>query len=215
MPHARPSEPIVVATGNPHKLEEMSAIFTPRKGSIQGLADQPGAPFPEPEETGSTFLDNATIKARAYAGMTGKHCLADDSGLEVDALGGAPGVISSHYATDGVESGMPRAKRDLANNARLLRELEATPDDRRTARFVCVMVLAAPDGTILHATRGTMEGAIARRPRGSNGFGYDPLFLVAPSLERTSAELGAHEKNEISHRARAAVAMADWLAAQP
>ena len=215
MPLADPSQPIVVATGNPHKLEELAAIFTPQRVTIEGLADQPGSPFIEPDETGTSFLENAMIKARAYAAMTGRVCLADDSGLEVDALHGAPGVISSHYATDGVESGMPRAKRDLANNARLLRELETTPDAERTARFVCVMVLASPDGSVLHAARGTMEGSIARTPRGGNGFGYDPLFLVAPALDRTSAELEPAEKNAISHRARAAVAMAQWLAAQP
>lgn len=210
----RTSQPIVVATGNPHKLEELAAIFSPRGLAIEGLADQPDAPFPEPEETADTFTANATIKAAAYARMTGKPCLADDSGLEVDALGGAPGVISSHYATDGAESGMPRAMRDLANNARLLRELELAPDDQRTARFVCVMVLATPDGTVLHETRGTMEGRIGRRPAGSNGFGYDPLFLVAPAFARTSAELEPAEKNAISHRAGAATAMADWLNAQ-
>src|SRR5690606_10259410 len=120
--------------------------------------------IPEPPETGKTFEDNARIKALFYAERTGRVCLADDSGLEVDALGGAPGVISSHYATDGVETGASRAERDAANNARLLREMEHVPDEQRTARFVCVMVLAGPDGRVLATTRGTFEGRIGRAP---------------------------------------------------
>lgn len=208
-------DPIVIATGNPHKVDELRAIFAEQAIPVVGLMDLPGGPdLREPEETGRTFEENATIKARAYAAQTGRTCLADDSGLEIDALGGAPGVISSHYCTDGREMGMSREERDRLNNERVLRELEGVPDERRTARFVCVMVLAGPGGDIFAATRGTFEGRIGRRgevPRGAHGFGYDPLFLVAPEHRVTSAELAPAEKNRLSHRAAAARAMAEVL----
>jgi len=153
-----------------------------------------------------TFEGNARLKALHFARLTNLWALADDSGLEVDALDGAPGVCSARYA--GV--GATRAARDRANNERLLRELESVPDERRTARFVCAMCLAAPDGRILAETRGTFEGAIARAPRGTNGFGYDPL-LELPGEGRTSAELSPEEKNARSHRGEAARRMAAWL----
>lgn len=207
-------DPIVIATGNPHKVDELRAIFAEHGVPVVGLGDLPGAAGGEPEETGRTFEENATIKARAYAARTGRACLADDSGLEVDALGGAPGVISSHYCTDGRDVGMSREERDRLNNERVLRELSGVPDDRRGARFVCVMVLAAPDGSVIARTRGTFEGRIGTPPRvpsGSGGFGYDPLFLVAPDFARTSAELSAQEKNRLSHRSEAARRMAAIL----
>src|SRR5262245_33873020 len=116
--------PIVIATGNPHKVAEMRAIFSVAGLDVIGLLDGSGGPFAEPLESGSTFADNAAIKARAYARQTGRTCLADDSGLEVDALGGRPGVISSHFSTDGRETGLPRAERDVQNNQRLLRDLD-------------------------------------------------------------------------------------------
>lgn len=219
---------IVLATGNPHKVDEMRAIFA-HEGlaaagvEIVGLKDLPDpGRFREPEEHGSTFEQNATIKALSYAEQTGEWCLADDSGLEIDALGGRPGVISSHYCTDGAETGMTREQRDAANNARVLRELEGVPAERRTARFVCVMVLTAPPaprgkGTPLPLlSRGVFEGRIGTPPRvpaGTNGFGYDPLFLVAPGFDRTSAEMTIDEKNAGSHRAAAARAMAEQIAA--
>ncbi len=136
---------IVIATGNPHKVEEISAIFSelgPRGVRLRSLKEFD--PIPEPAETGTTFEANATIKARWYADRTGCACLADDSGLEVEALGGRPGVISSHYGTDGRETGLTREQRDHANNLRLLRELEGVEPARRAARFVCVMVVAWP-----------------------------------------------------------------------
>jgi XTP/dITP diphosphohydrolase len=200
---------ILFATSNPHKLEEVRAILAPLGAEILGLDDVPHAP-PEPEEDGATFEANARLKALYYAAATGRTCLADDSGLEVDAIGGAPGVLSARYA--GV--GATRAERDRANNERLLRELESVPDDRRTARFVCAMCLAAPDGRVLAETRGTFEGAIARAPRGANGFGYDPL-LELPGEGRTSAELAPEEKNARSHRGEAARGMAAWLRGMP
>ncbi len=217
-----PTEPIVLATGNAHKVEEMRAILAPLGIPLLGLNDlraQGEGPFPEPAETGGTFEANASIKALAYARATGRLCLADDSGLEIDALAGRPGVISSHYATDGRETGLSRADRDAANNARVLRELEGVPPRDRAARFVCVMLLASPDGELARA-RGTFEGRIGVPgpaqeggvPRGDNGFGYDPLFLVGPEFRRTSAELSSEEKNALSHRGHAARAMARCLA---
>lgn len=209
-------EPIVLATANPHKIEELRAIFAAAGVPVIGLKDLPGHErFSEPVEHGSTFDENATIKALSYAAQTRRLCLADDSGLEVDALGGAPGVISSHYSTDGVETGLSRAERDTANNARLLREFEGVPPERRTARFLCVMVLAGIEG-VGAVSRGAFEGRIGLPgdvPRGIRGFGYDPLFLVAPDFSRTSAELPPDEKNHLSHRGAAARAMADRLRA--
>jgi XTP/dITP diphosphohydrolase len=206
-------EEIVIATANPHKVAEMRAIFRGHAISVVGLADLQGR-FAEPAEHGSTFEDNACIKAISYAIQTGRMCLADDSGLEVDALHGAPGVISSHYASGGIDDGASREDRDHANNERLLADLAGVPPEHRTARFVCVMCLAMPTSTgsgprVLASTRGTLEGRIGLPgdvPRGENGFGYDPLFIVDDG--RTSAELSPREKNARSHRAAAAEAMA-------
>lgn len=203
---------IVLATSNPHKIDEMNAIFTeiaPGRARFLSLAEAcPGVTLAEPEETGSTFEANATIKALSYAGQTGRLCLADDSGLEIDALGGRPGVISSHYSTDGRETGMSRPERDAANNARVLRELSAVPDAGRAARFVCVMVLAEPGGTteagrVVATARGTFEGRMGRESRGAGGFGYDPLFLVGPEFAQTASELPPGAKNRLSHRGSA------------
>lgn len=228
---------ILVATQNPHKVQEIQAIFDRERVegvTLRTIADAGFTNLPEPEELGTTFQENAVIKAVAYARATQHLCLADDSGLEVDTLGGRPGVISSHYATDGAETGATRAQRDAANNARVLRELEGIDLARRTARFRCVMALARPlmrsggtgfqpvqkaqlhqeDSGILHIASGAMEGAIGippRVPKGDNGFGYDPLFLVAPDLTRTGAELESDQKNAISHRAAAAKVMAAFL----
>lgn len=204
---------IVLATANPHKVDEMREIFAALTPGIAllGLNDLETGPFSEPSETGTTFEENSTIKAIAYAGATGRTCLADDSGLEIDALGGRPGVISSHYCTDGRETGMSRSQRDEANNARVLRELDGVAPIERTARFVCVMTLSSAHGTILGQARGTFEGRIGIRgdvPRGRDGFGYDPLFLVAPGFAKTSAELSPQVKNRVSHRRSAAEKMA-------
>lgn len=215
---------IVLATANPHKVEELRAIFAGLQLATIELVslDGCGVATHEPAETGSTFEENAAIKARSYAEQTGLLCLADDSGIEIDALGGSPGVISSHYCSDGREVGMSRAERDAANNARVLRELEGVAMERRSARFVCVMALAMPRprgaGTLMHTTRGTFEGRIGVPPRvpgGKDGFGYDPLFLVAPTFERTGAELTPDEKNRMSHRAAAARAMGALLRSLP
>jgi XTP/dITP diphosphohydrolase len=235
-PAATDLSTIVLATGNPHKVDELRAIFARADVRVLGLADLPAPPghtaFPEPAETGTTFAENARIKAIAYARLTGRVCLADDSGLEVDALDGRPGVISSHFATDGVETGLTRAQRDASNNDHLLALLQGVPLERRGARFVCCMCLAAPangaHAFVLAETRATFDGFIGLPPdvpRGVHGFGYDPLFLVAqtspdspphtPHISlpvrpgaRTSAELSPDEKHARSHRGAAARAMA-------
>ncbi len=224
-----PTLSIVMATGNPHKVEELSAIFAGlglTRVRLLSLSEAtPGKTLAEPAETGTSFEQNAQIKALSYAEQTGMLCLADDSGIEIDALGGKPGVISSHYCTDGIEKGMSRAQRDAANNARVMRELEGVPVERRGARFVCVMALAAAPGGGQHApatssgrvmvlVRGTFEGRIGlagQVPRGENGFGYDPLFLVAPEFKFTGAEMPPEQKNKRSHRAKAAELMAAEL----
>lgn len=214
--------PILLATANPHKLAELRGILSalhlaPHTPALRSL-DQLDPVPPEPAETGDSFEANAAIKALAYAAATGLACLADDSGLEVDALGGAPGVISSHFATAGRDTGLTRDQRDAANNEHLLSLLAATPPEARAARFVCVMALAVPRpaGPRLLATfRGELTGRIGlppHVPRGAHGFGYDPLFLLAPDHARTSAQLPPHEKNRLSHRARAAAMAARWLA---
>jgi XTP/dITP diphosphohydrolase len=168
-----------------------------------GLA---AAGAPSPVEDGETFADNARIKAVYYAKVAGRWCLADDSGLQVDALGGEPGVRSARYA--GV--GGTRGQRDEANNRKLLGALESVPDEKRTGRFVCAMCLADPGGRVVAETLGTVEGVIGREPRGENGFGYDPLFRL-PHLGCTSAELPPEQKNALSHRGEAARRMADRL----
>ena len=231
-----PLDRIVIATGNPHKVRELRAIL--EKLGVDALALSDLGAYDEPPETGATFEANASTKALYYARATGLACLADDSGLEVDALGGAPGVISSHWCTDGREQGMTRDERDRLNNQRLLREMAGVAPEDRAARFVCVMALAGggviekrgrspgrmescptPQGAmgagILATTRGTFEGRIGMAgevPRGERGFGYDPMFLVAPECVRTSAELDPEEKNARSHRAMAARLMAERIA---
>jgi XTP/dITP diphosphohydrolase len=208
---------IVFASQNPGKIRELQALTRDQGISIIGLSDLDQS-FDEPIEDGETFLDNATIKAIQYAKLTGMHCLADDSGLIVDALDGRPGVISSHYAFDGQTGGeaasLSRQQRDDRNNQRLLKDLEGTPDEQRTARFTCTMVLASPEGLVLAHTKGEFEGRIGHIgevPRGNNGFGYDPLFLVEPGFDRTSAEMEPAEKNAVSHRAKAVNAMIETL----
>jgi XTP/dITP diphosphohydrolase len=187
---------LVVATGNPGKLREFRALLA---GVADEVVSQAELGVPSPEETESTFVGNALLKARHAARLTGCPALADDSGLEVDALGGAPGVYSARYA--GAD--------DAANNARLLAELGDVPDPRWARyRAVIVLVRDAADPAPLVA-EGSWEGRIAHAPRGEGGFGYDPLFLVGEG-ERTAAELDPAEKNRVSHRA---VALAGLLAA--
>lgn len=199
---------VLVATSNPHKLEELAAILGAAGVQVFGLDALDAVP-PEPVEDGETFEANARIKAITYARATGWVALADDSGLEVDALGGAPGVHSAYYA--GHEG--TRSERDRRNNAKLLTELREVPIERRTARFVCAMCLSEPDGTIVAETRGTFEGVVLEAPRGHGGFGYDPLLRL-PERDLTSAELSPEEKNARSHRGVAARAMVERLRAR-
>lgn len=186
--------------------------------SVAPVHEVCGSAFGGPAETGATFAANARAKALYYARACGQWCLADDSGLEVDALDGRPGIYSARYAADRVDAGADRpaylaeAGRqtlDRANNIRLLADLEGVEDARRTARFVCHLALADPRHLLLE-TSGTVEGRIAREPSGDNGFGYDPLFYL-PELGCTAAELSAREKNRISHRGKAVRRLAELL----
>jgi len=189
---------IVVATGNPHKVEEIRAVLAPLGFTVLSLAETGRPVPPEPEEPHPTFEQNARLKAMHYARAVGEAVLADDSGLEVDALLGAPGVHSAHWA--GREGS--REERDARNNARLAEAMQGVPVHRRTARFVCTMCIATPAGEVLVETRGEMEGVIGDAPRGAHGFGYDP-WLHLPDRGVSSAELAPEEKNAISHRGRA------------
>jgi XTP/dITP diphosphohydrolase len=196
---------LLIATRNRHKLDEIRAIFRVKGLELASAADFPQAP--EVVEDGDTFEANAVKKAVALARATGLWTLADDSGLEVDALGGAPGVISARYAGEPVDP--------AANNRKLLLALSGRSD--RRARFRCAIALASPSGTA-RTVLGDCEGAIALGPRGDGGFGYDPLFVPAGHQE-TFAEMDAGRKNLISHRGRAlekaAAAWSDLLARSP
>lgn len=196
---------LLFATSNPHKVEEVAAILAPMGIDVVGFGAMESK-IPEPVEDGTTFQANARIKAVYYAKALGRMCLADDSGLEVDALGSAPGVHSARYA--GVDG--QRAQRDGANNEKLLAELQGVPAEQRTARFVCAMCLVDGDGSILAETRGTFQGIITTELRGENGFGYDPL-LYLPDVGCTSAELSPQQKNARSHRGVASREMARHL----
>lgn len=204
---------ILIASGNAHKVGEIRAVLAALGIACRSLDDL-GRSLPEPEEHAGTFEGNARIKAIEYARLAGLPCLADDSGLEVDALGGAPGVRSARYADDGAFADLPRGKRDRRNNERLLDQLRGVPDAARSARFVCALCLATSSGIVMAEVRGVFEGRIGTPPRvpsGENGFGYDPLFLVAPDFRRTSAELTEEQKNARSHRGNALRLLAERL----
>jgi XTP/dITP diphosphohydrolase len=186
---------VLIATTNPGKIREFRQILGDDRFQWDDLSQHRGTEAPE--ETGETFRANACLKAAYYAKLFRTPALADDSGLEVDALDGKPGVHSARWAE------MNRAgKGDADNNALLLRQLEGVADERRTARFVCVLALADAEGKILLTARDTVEGRIIHQPRGENGFGYDPLFLV-DAAGKTTAELAPAEKHAISHRGKA------------
>lgn len=194
---------LVVATGNPHKLDELRALLAGLPLRLLGLGDLPPGRCPEmPEETGATFEENADLKARHVARASGEWALADDSGFEVPALGDRPGVVSARFA--GVDG--DRRDVDLANNRKLVEEARAAGlfggREPPAARFRCVLSVAAPDGRILGRGRGACDGLLVEEARGTGGFGYDPHFLV-PDLGRTFAEVLPEEKNRVSHRARA------------
>jgi len=188
---------LLLATTNAHKLDEVREILDPLGIEVIGLDALPDS-HDEPIEDSDTFEGNARLKAIGYARSTGVQCMADDSGLEVDALGGRPGVYSARYA--GI--GETRDERDNANNTLLLEELGGVQEEKRTARFVCAICVANPDGSIVCESKGFFEGRIGLAPKGSNGFGYDPLLFV-PEANKTSAEMSSEEKNARSHRGEA------------
>jgi XTP/dITP diphosphohydrolase len=199
----------VFASTNPHKLREIREILGPLGVSVRGL-DAFGETVPEPVETEVTLAGNARLKAVSYARALGRTCLADDSGLEVDALGGAPGVHSARYA--GV--GETRGERDRNNREKLVAELAARGPVSRAARLVCTLCLADAAGRVLFEARGTLDAVIAKAPRGDHGFGYDSLLFL-PELEKTLAELSSAELHARSHRGVAARALHAWLEAHP
>lgn len=189
---------LLIATRNAHKLEEIRGMLP----GFELVGTEAWAEVPDPEETGSTFEANATIKAEAWCRATGLPALADDSGLEVDALGGAPGIHSARYA--GVHGDT------AANNAKLLREMAGVPKEQRTARFVCALALALP-GAPTRVLRGECRGHLIEAQQGAGGFGYDPLF-VPEGYDKTFGELPAEVKAQLSHRARAfALARQQWF----
>jgi len=200
---------ILLATRNPGKLREMREVLAPLPVRLANPEALDG--IDEPAETGQTFADNARDKALYYARATGLWCLADDSGLIVDAIDGAPGVHSARYAAERFEPGADRARRDAANTAKLLEALRDVPDEARMARFVCHLALAEPGRVLLEAT-GVVQGIISREPAGDNGFGYDPVFFV-PRLGKTVAQMPPELKNQLSHRGQAVREFADRLAA--
>jgi XTP/dITP diphosphohydrolase len=200
---------LLLASGNPGKLRELRAILEGLPVELVGLADAGAGEPPKVAETAATFLDNALLKARAYAAWSGLAAVADDSGLEVDALGGAPGVRSARYAGEGAG--------DRANLDKLLTELDGVPPGRRTARFRCAAVLVdpawgsrglkersgrPPEGWGEWHAEGTWKGRLLAAPRGTGGFGYDPVF-VPDGWDRTSAEVDQATKDAASHRGRA------------
>lgn len=194
---------IVIASRNPGKIREIRHALTMPGVKLLSADELPG--WPEPEETGSTFEENAVIKASELCRRFDEAALADDSGLVVDALGGEPGVLSSRYA--GPEGDAER------NIERLLREMETVPEGKRTARFICVIALVFPSGETL-ITDGVCEGEILTSRSGSGGFGYDPVFAPA-GFTHSMAELTIEEKNRISHRGRALEAMRRELSGRP
>jgi len=188
---------ILVATTNPGKVRELRAMLDAGV-DWRSLADFPA--LDEVEEDGATFAENARKKATEYAQAVGLWTLADDSGLVVDALGGAPGVKSARFSGD-VPPGTDRKTVDRRNIAKLLELLQAVPPEKRTARFVCHLCLATPEKVLIE-TQGAVEGRIIDEPTGANGFGYDPVFFV-PDLGKTVAQLPDEQKNAISHRGNA------------
>jgi XTP/dITP diphosphohydrolase len=196
----RPADPIgrfpptiAIASMNPHKLREIGRIGSDWPVTWVSIEVRPDEPWPDVEETGATYLENALLKARAVASALGIAALADDSGIEVDALGGAPGPRSARYAGESAT--------DEQNLRQLIRALAGVPGSGRTARYRCVAALARPGGGEVHA-EAICEGTLTSQARGSDGFGYDPIFVPA-GWDRTMAELSAAEKDRISHRGRA------------
>jgi XTP/dITP diphosphohydrolase len=195
-----PSRPLLVlATLNAGKARELTALLADLPFEVRGLGDFPGAALPEESE--DSYRGNALLKARAAARVARAWALGDDSGLEVDALGGAPGVRSARYGGPGLD--------DAGRCARLLEALAGVPPDKRTARFRCVIAVVDPGGRE-HVAEGVVQGVIAEAPRGTHGFGYDPIFYYPP-LGRTFGELAPSEKARVDHRGRAVRAARRFL----
>jgi XTP/dITP diphosphohydrolase len=195
-------EQVAIASRNAHKLRELARICADWPVAWITVENHDAGVFPAVEETGETYLDNALLKARAVAGSLGLPAIADDSGIEVDALGGKPGPRSARYAGEHAT--------DQENLQLLIRALKGIPGAGRTARYRCVAALAFPDGRELHAD-GRCDGTLVARGRGDRGFGYDPIF-VPEGWEETMAEIDDEQKDRISHRGRAFRALADLLA---
>jgi XTP/dITP diphosphohydrolase len=206
---------ILIATSNPGKLRDFAGAAVRHGVEIAAVPDF--SSLPAVVEDGLTFEANARKKAEAYSRFVpGEIVIADDSGLEIDALQGAPGVHSARYAAPDLQKKEPHEADtntdDEANNARVLREIQNVPAAQRTGRFVCVLA-AARDGETLATFRGTAEGTILDAPRGTNGFGYDPLFYF-PQIGKTFAELSAEEKSQYSHRGAAFLQLLQWISAR-
>lgn len=191
---------IIIATKNEGKVREFKDFFNKYGIQVQSLLDL-SDPIPDIEETGDTFEENAALKAEQIASIYQQPVLADDSGLMVDALGGQPGIYSARYAGE--------EKSDSKNNEKLLRELEIIPDSKRTAKFICVLAIAFPEGETIFRT-GYVEGKIGFEPIGNYGFGYDPIF-IPEGYNQTMAELPPEVKNEISHRSHAIRKLDEWV----
>lgn len=189
----------IIATHNMKKRNELARILEPLGVEVL-TAEQAGVELTDVEETGTTFEENARLKSESGCKETGMPCIGDDSGLVVDALGGAPGVYSARYAGD--------HGNDPANIALLLENMKDVPDEKRTARFMCTVCCTYPDGSEI-VVSGTCEGKIGYEPKGDGGFGYDPIFMVG---DKSFAELTAEEKDRISHRGNALKALAEALA---
>ena len=198
----RAGEKLVLATANPGKRKEIQALLASSGVELVSLLEYPHLVMPE--ETGTTFVANARIKARAVVEATGHWALSDDSGLVIEALAGAPGVHSARYA--GLDAS------DSENNLKLLQVLAEVPDDQRAAAFVCVVVLASPAGEEF-VFEGRCRGRIGHRLIGSEGFGYDPLFLVEPDFRLSMAQLSSTQKSAISHRGQALREFRQWFEA--
>jgi XTP/dITP diphosphohydrolase len=190
---------LVVATANAGKLREFRSLLAGLPFELSSLAE---LMLPSPEETGATFLENALLKARHAAVVSGYAAVADDSGIELDVLGGAPGIHSARYAGSGAS--------DAANNAKLLGALQAVPLAARRARYRCALVFLGNAEAAPRVAEASWEGFILEAPRGSGGFGYDPYFWL-PELDKTAAELSPEEKNRLSHRGRAMRALREML----
>ncbi len=189
------SRDLIVATANLGKLREFRALLAGLPFNLISLAERG---LPSPDETGSSFVANALLKARHAARLSGSAAVADDSGIEVPVLGGEPGILSARYA--GMDGD------DAANNAKLMRALDGLPPDRRGARYRCALVFLDAEDAVPLVTEASWEGVILETPRGSGGFGYDPYFYL-PELQKTAAELSPELKNRLSHRGQAMQAL--------